>query len=102
MVPGKFHQWPLRSNGNPDKARNNLAKHGVSFEEASTVFADPLGRIVDDPRHSEAEQRFVLIGNSRNNQILVVMFTERRKSVRLISARPVTRAERDTYEKRSR
>ncbi len=53
----------------PDKARNNLAKHGVSFEEASTAFADPLGRIIDDPRHSAGEQRLVLIGYSRNNQL---------------------------------
>jgi len=86
----------------PDKARNNLAKHGVSFEEATTAFADPLGRIIDDPRHSTGEQRLVLIGYSRNNQLLAVMFTERRKNLRLISARTVTRAERDTYEKRSR
>ncbi len=78
-----------------DKARRNLASHGVSFGEASTVFSDPLGRIVDDPRHSKGEERFVLIGYSRNSRLLAVMFTERRKNLRLISARPVTRAERD-------
>ncbi len=84
------------------KARRNLASHGVSFGEASTVFSDPLGRIVDDPRHSKGEERFVLIGYSRNSRLLAVMFTERRKNLRLISARPVTSAERDEYEKSSR
>jgi uncharacterized DUF497 family protein len=84
------------------KARENLAKHGVSFVEASTVFADPLGRIVSDPRHSKGEQRFVLVGYSRHSRLLAVMFTERQKNLRLISARSVTRAERDEYEKGSR
>ena len=87
---------------NPEKAAQNYAEHGVTFEEASSVFADPLGRIVDDPRHSRGEERFVIIGLSRNSSLLAVMFTERRDRLRLISARPVTRAERRNYEESAR
>jgi uncharacterized protein len=61
----------------PQKAAANLAKHGVSFDEASTVFGDPLAGLIDDPRHSEGEQRFVMIGLSRNSRLVAVMFTER-------------------------
>ena len=82
----------------PDKAAANVALHGVHFDEASTVFSDPLGRIVDDPRHSKGEHRFVLVGFSKPQRLIAVMFTERRNRIRIISARPVTRAERRTYE----
>ena len=85
----------------PEKAAKNLAKHRVSFDEASTVFSDPLGRIVDDPRHSRGEERLVLIGLSRAQRLLAVMFSDRRNRIRIISARPVTRAERRTYEENS-
>jgi uncharacterized DUF497 family protein len=85
----------------PEKAAKNLAKHGVNFDEASTVFSDPLGRIVDDPRHSRGEGRLVLIGLSRVQRLLAVMFTDRKNRIRIISARPVTRAERRTYEENS-
>ena len=85
----------------PKKAAKNLAKHGVNFEEALTVFSDPLGRIVDDPRHSRGEERLVLIGQSRTQTLLAVMFSDRKHRVRIISARPVTRAERRTYEENS-
>ena len=77
----------------------NLKKHGVSFEEAMTVFGDPLGRICEDPRHSEAEERYVLLGESRQQRLLVVMFTEREEAIRVISARKATRSERREYEK---
>jgi uncharacterized DUF497 family protein len=80
------------------KAAANRAKHKVTFEEASTIFGDPLGRITDDPRHSEGEERFVLLGESDRRRLLVVMFTERDEIVRLISARKATRREQREYE----
>jgi uncharacterized DUF497 family protein len=80
------------------KAADNQAKHGVTFEEAATVFGDPLGRIADDPRHSASEERYVLIGESDKRRLLVVMFTERGEAIHLISARRATRRERKDYE----
>lgn len=70
----------------PRKAASNLAKHGISFEEAATVFGDPLGRIVPDPRHSSEEERFVLLGLSREERLLAVMFVDRGEAIRIISA----------------
>lgn len=89
---------PLRFEWDARKAADNRAKHKVSFEEAVTVFGDPLGRITDDPRHSDDEERFVLLGQSRRRRVLVVMFTERGEAIRLISARKATRREWRTYE----
>ena len=86
----------------PRKATQNRRKHGVSFHEAATVFGDPLGRIVDDPRHSTDEPRYVLLGHSERQQLLAVMFTERAKAIRLISARKATRRERREYEEGKR
>jgi hypothetical protein len=84
---------------NARKELANRAKHGVAFDEAMTVFADPLGRIVDDPRHSQGETRSVLLGLSVQGRILAVMFTERGADrVRIISARRATRHERQGYE----
>ena len=83
-----------------EKAGKNLAKHEVSFEEAETVFGDPLGRIVTDPRHSEEEERYVLLGLSHRQRLLAVMFTERAEQVRIISARQATRRERRDYEEK--
>ena len=80
------------------KAASNLAKHGVSFEDAATVFGDPLGRVVADPRHSSEEERFVLLGFSRDKRLLAVMFVDRGESIRIISARVATRRERRDYE----
>lgn len=88
----------LRLEWDPEKAVSNLAKHGVSFDEASTVFGDPLGKIVDDPRHSTEEKRFVLLGHSEQHRLLAVMFADRHEAVRLISARRATRRERRAYE----
>jgi len=85
----------MRFEWDPQKAARNRAKHGVSFEEAATAFADPLGRIVDDPRHSRGEQRYVL---PRRQRLVAVMFTERGEAVRIISARRATRQERKDYE----
>ncbi|MGH7625621.1 MAG: BrnT family toxin [Gemmatimonadaceae bacterium] len=81
------------------KAAVNLANHGVSFDEALTVFADPLGRLEDDDRHSVSERRLVLLGRSSLDRLLAVMFTERGPDrIRLISARHATRSERRQYE----
>ena len=78
----------------PRKAAANLAKHGVLFEEAATAFGDPLGRFVPDPRHSVEEERFVLLGSSREERLLAVMFVDRGEIIRIISARRATRRER--------
>jgi len=86
----------------PAKAADNVRKHGVSFGEASSVFGDPLARILEDPRHSIGEQRFAIIGVSVMNRLLAVMFTERGTRVRLISARRATRRERLDYEEAQR
>lgn len=80
------------------KASSNLGKHGVDFAEAQGAFDDPLAVIFDDPDHSEEEQREVLVGHSAQNRLLVVCFTQRGESVRLISARPATRLERKDHE----
>jgi uncharacterized protein len=82
----------------PRKAATNLAKHEVSFEEAATVFGDPLGRIVADPRHSSEEERFVLLGVSKDTRLLAVMYVDRGGAIRIISARRATRRERRDYE----
>ena len=82
----------------PQKAKSNLEKHGVSFEEASTAFQDTLSLTIDDPLHSIDEQRVILIGMSQKNRILVVVHTERGDSIRIISARKATKEERESYE----
>lgn len=69
----------------------------MSFEEAASVFGDPLGRIVSDPRHSDDEERLVLLGFSTGQRLLAVMFTDRRETIRIVSARRVTRSERKNY-----
>ena len=82
----------------PAKAVSNLEKHGVSFEEAVTVFQDPLAKVHADPDHSESEPREILIGHSALNRMLLVAFADRQGKIRLISAREVTRRERRDYE----
>ncbi len=89
---------PLRFEWYGPKGAANRAKHKVTFDEAASVFRDPLGRIIDDPRHSEGEKRFVLLGQSEKRRLLVVMFTERGEAIHLISARRATRRERREYE----
>ena len=89
-------EWDAR------KSVSNLAKHRVSFEEATAVFADPLGRIMSDPRHSVGEERYVLLGVSLRRRLLAVMYTERGDVIRLISARVATRQERRDYEEPTR
>ena len=83
----------------PKKARANLRKHGVSFDEAATVFLDDLSLTGDDPDHSVSEERFVTFGVSSAGRLLVVAHTERgEERTRIISARPATRSERKLYE----
>jgi hypothetical protein len=81
-----------------EKAEANLGKHGVSFEEAQTIFDDPLYVDFYDPDHSYDEHRYIIIGLSRQGRLLLVSYTERGGSVRLISSREVTAAERKAYE----
>ena len=88
----------LKFEWDPEKAARNLAKHEVAFEEAATVFGDPLGRITSDPRHSVNEERFVLLGFSEQQRLLAVMFVEREEALRIISARQATPRERREYE----
>ena len=80
------------------KAAGNLAKHGVGFEEAVTVFDDPLSTTVEDPDHSLREPRLVIFGVSTRGRVLAVMHTERGTRIRIISAREATRPERGAYE----
>ncbi len=80
-----------------EKAQANLHKHGVSFEEAQNLFKDPLEITMPDPDHSIDEDRLITIGKSDKKRVLVVVYTERRKKIRLISARKATRAERKKY-----
>ena len=82
----------------PQKAESNIEKHGVSFEEASTVFRDPLSLTIDDPLHSTAEERMVQIGISHKNRLLVVVHTERGDKIRILSARKAIKKERNNYE----
>ena len=89
----------LRFNWDKEKATSNKRKHGVTFDEASTVFADPLAVIFDDEEHSLDEVREIAIGHSVLHRLLLVSFTERGEDlVRIISARKGTRRERSDYE----
>ena len=76
----------------------NLAKHGVSFGEAATVFQDPLSVTVPDPRHSLNEERFAILGMSVRGRLVAVFHADINRRIRIFSARPVTRNERDVYE----
>jgi uncharacterized DUF497 family protein len=81
-----------------DKASRNFAKHGVQFAEAGTVFGDPLALTFHDPDHSQDEDRFLTFGHSTSGRLLVVSHTDRGDTIRIISAREVTRRERKIYE----
>ena len=81
-----------------NKAASNARKHAVTFEEASTVLADPLALLKADPDHSVDEMRYILLGMSSRGRLLVVAFAERSPRTRLISARRATRRERRKYE----
>ncbi|WP_310428121.1 BrnT family toxin [Chamaesiphon sp. VAR_48_metabat_135_sub] len=81
-----------------DKAKSNLIKHGVCFDDAQTVFNDPLYVDFYDPDHSEDEDRYLIIGESNQRRLLIVSYTERGNVTRLISARETTKSERRMYE----
>jgi uncharacterized protein len=81
-----------------DKARTNLRKHQVSFQEGATIFNDPLVATQLDPDHSRAELRYIAIGRSVRGRVLVAVFTERGDELRLISCRKATPRERKIYE----
>jgi uncharacterized DUF497 family protein len=88
----------LQFSWDPSKAAANSQKHGVSFEEAATAFGDPLSITVHDPDHSEIETRYVLVGQSFSGRLLVVVHSELKGGIGLISARGATPRERRTYE----
>jgi len=81
-----------------NKAEANLSKHGISFDEAKTVFDDPLYIDFYDPDYSDEEDRYIIIGESQQRRLLIVSYTERDHKIRLISAREVTKKEREDYE----
>lgn len=83
----------------PQKAELNARKHGVSFAEAQTVFGDPLAQVLADPDHSQNEDRSLLLGMSSQARLLLVSFVDRGQAIRIISARALTRAEREDYER---
>jgi uncharacterized DUF497 family protein len=88
----------LQFEWDPAKAAENLAKHGVSFEEAATVFRDTLSATGTDPDHSVGEERFIIFGVSTSGRLLVVAHTEQRDIIRIISARLAAPGERTIYE----
>ncbi len=89
----------MRFEWDPEKAATNIRKHGISFDEAVTVFKDPLAYIFNDLIHSEQEPREIIIGTSALRRMILVCFVERREDViRIISARPATRQEIKDYE----
>jgi uncharacterized DUF497 family protein len=81
----------------PAKALRNHAKHKVTFEEASTVFSDPLASVVEDRRQPSGEDRYFLIGMTARQRLIAVLFSDRNQRIRIISARPLTRTERILY-----
>jgi uncharacterized DUF497 family protein len=87
----------MRFEWDPEKARRNIAKHGVLFEDATTAFADPLSLTTFDPDHSEDEDRFLLLGATLAGRLMVVSHTHRGEWIRIISARIASRRERRTY-----
>ena len=90
---GLKFEWDRR------KSVLNIKKHGVSFEDAATAFGDPLSVTIHDPKHSDDEDRFLLLGETQDKKLVVVAHTDRKDTIRLINARPATRQEREDYEK---
>ncbi len=92
---GYIFEW------DPKKAESNARKHGVTFDEASTVFGDPIGLLMPDPDHALNEERYLVLGMSNQQRLLVVAFAERPPRTRLISARRAKPRELRRYEKKS-
>jgi uncharacterized DUF497 family protein len=84
-----------------EKEKSNFKKHRISFDEATTVFLDPFSITIDDPDHSQDEERYIDIGRSERGRLLVVIYTERDTRIRLISCREATQVERKLYEEGS-
>jgi len=82
----------------PNKAARNLERHDVSFPEAATVFDDPLSVAVPDPDHSLEEERYIIVGSSHRDRLLIVAYTERDERIRIFTARELTPNERKAYE----
>jgi len=92
----------LKFEWDPKKAASNLRKHGVSFEEAASVFNDLLATVYEDPDHSVREKRYLTIGTSAQGRLLHIAYADRGARIRIINARKVTGRERDLYEKEDR
>jgi uncharacterized DUF497 family protein len=92
----------LKFEWDPRKAASNLRKHGVSFEEATSVFDDLLATVYEDPDHSVREKRYLTIGTSAQGRLLHIAFADRGERIRIINARKVTRKERELYEEEKR
>ena len=92
----------LKFEWDPKKATSNVRKHGVSFEEAASVFSDLLAAVYEDPDHSVREKRFLTIGTSRQGRLLHISFADRGERIRIINAREVTSKERKRYEEENR
>jgi uncharacterized DUF497 family protein len=84
-----------------NKAASNVRRHGVPFEDAASVFGDPLARTIPDPEHSTDEARFVTMGMTAGGRLVVVVHANRADRTRVISARPATRREKNEYEEAS-
>jgi uncharacterized DUF497 family protein len=97
-MAGKDQDQGIQFEWDTEKARVNLDKHGVSFEEAATVFYDDFAKIDDDPDHSIGEHREVIFGCSASGRYMLVSFTERGDTIRIIHARQMERSERNRYE----
>ena len=84
----------------PKKAKSNLRKHGVSFEEAATALSDPMAATGVDPDHSITEDRYVTFGVSEKGRLLVLSHTEEKETIRIMSARKASKGDRELYEER--
>ena len=81
-----------------EKAKSNLKKHGISFEEAATALSDPMAATGADPDHSRTEERYVTFGVSEKGRLVVVSHTEKHETIRIISARKASKGEKELYE----
>lgn len=98
ILSGAVRMRAMKFSWNEIKARSNKRKHGVSFDEAVTVFFDPLTTTIPDPDHSVGEHRLLTLGRSSGKRLLVVSHTEDHDNIRIISAREASRHERKNYE----
>lgn len=98
VVRAPAYNWRMRFEWDSEKAEINLRKHRVSFDEATTVFLDPLSATFPDPDHSIGERRLITVGVSVKGRLLIVAHSERGAAVRIISARPASARERKRHE----